>query len=429
MFVVFFLLFLVSIVALLIGLIRPGTVIRWGTKRTRKRVGLIYGVAAVVLMIASGASAPKTAAPPSKAVSAVASNTGSASNMPNTINNTASNAPSTADNNDASATNGTSSGSNNATSVQTTNSTSTPNVPDNNSSSTDTSTTNNSASSTSSPASASDTSAASTSNTTKTTSTTSAPITCRADWSAGVYHTYRFDLLSSCKTATGTVEAVIHEADHDYHLRLKLDAKYNNLLAPGNTKYQYGDLVIEIIPMDQPYVPIPTVGEHITVTGAWVDDKDHAWNEIHPAWIVNGKGHIGYTAAAAQQSVITGICGNGDKDCPTGSTGSSSGSSSSTEDSGPPTSTPGLTVVSSTLNVSPGSMASIKVKTKPGAQGQITVEYSSGASKSKSLYPKTADSQGYITWTWKVGSTTKAGDWPVTITADGKTIQLTLHVK
>ncbi|QQE81616.1 hypothetical protein GI364_24805 (plasmid) [Alicyclobacillus sp. SO9] len=219
-----------------------------------------------------------------------------------------------------------------------------------------------------------------------------------------------------------------HEADHDYHLDIKVDSQYKNLLASGNYKYQHGYLVVEIIPMDQPYVTIPQKGQHATFTGAWVDDKDHGWNEIHPAWLVNGKGKISYTSTAAKKSVITGICGNGDKDCPTSSSNTNSGSSSSGS-SKTSTSSSALAITSSNLFVSPGQYASVTVKTKPGAQGQIEVDYKSGPSKSSSLNPKAANGSGYITWEWKVGTRTSSGNWTVKISAGGKTIQTTLHVK
>ena len=47
-----------------------------------------------------------------------------------------------------------------------------------------------------------------------------------------------------------------------------------------------------------------------TVTGTYVNDAEHGWTEIHPAWIVNGKGTACYTAAAVAKSVKTEINGN-----------------------------------------------------------------------------------------------------------------------
>ncbi|SFK75556.1 hypothetical protein SAMN03159341_101425 [Paenibacillus sp. 1_12] len=58
--IVFFLLALLTIIALIIGLIRPKTIILWGTneKKTRKRVLLYYGLAVLVFFVAFVATVP-----------------------------------------------------------------------------------------------------------------------------------------------------------------------------------------------------------------------------------------------------------------------------------------------------------------------------------------------------------------------------------
>src|SRR5205807_3689587 len=43
-------------------------------------------------------------------------------------------------------------------------------------------------------------------------------------------------------------------------------------------------LVVEFMPRDGGHLPAPTVGEHISLTGAWVLDANHGWNELHPVW-------------------------------------------------------------------------------------------------------------------------------------------------
>ncbi len=245
---------------------------------------------------------------------------------------------------------------------------------------------------------------------------------CRPDWSAGVYHTYRFKLLSFCRTAAGVVVSERREADHDWHLDVRLAPRYKGLLSRGNDRYQGGNLVVEIIPMDQPHVRVPAVGQAITVWGAWVDDKDHDWNEIHPAWIVNGRGTIAFTKAAAAASVTTGICGNGDRDCPKGSaeTGGSTGLTGSAK---------GLAVVASMLRVAPGQYASVEIRTTPGVTAAIEALYASGPSRAAGLVAKQADGEGHVAWSWKVGSRTTPGNWPVVITAGGNTLKLALQVE
>lgn len=59
----FLLLLLLSLAGLVVGLIRPKLVIRWGSRRTRGRVLLTYGLAAVVFFILFGITAPPTQQP------------------------------------------------------------------------------------------------------------------------------------------------------------------------------------------------------------------------------------------------------------------------------------------------------------------------------------------------------------------------------
>ena len=117
--------------------------------------------------------------------------------------------------------------------------------------------------------------------------------------SSHVYNPDRLDILNPCITASGIVENVFEEADGDYHLRLALDNQYANLTNSANDQYQYGDLVVEIVcalPITQQdavsacqgytnNITIPTVNDHITVTGPYVLDTDHYnWAEIHPVY-------------------------------------------------------------------------------------------------------------------------------------------------
>jgi len=95
------------------------------------------------------------------------------------------------------------------------------------------------------------------------------------------------------------VDSLIEEADGDVHLRLNLDQAYSNLSNSANDQYQYGNLVVEIICVNQPsqtdaipacqnytnQIPVPSPGQHITITGPYVLDSDHYnWAEIHPVY-------------------------------------------------------------------------------------------------------------------------------------------------
>lgn len=129
---------------------------------------------------------------------------------------------------------------------------------------------------------------------------------CRSDPLAGVYKPWRLHLIAPCVTVSGTVELVKSEPDHDYHINLKLDPGSPPLTNWVNRLRKKGDLVLEIIPMDQGTVPIPAVGEHITATGSYVLDLIHGWREIHPVWMINGKGSPAFTKSAAEKSVAIG---------------------------------------------------------------------------------------------------------------------------
>jgi hypothetical protein len=91
-----------------------------------------------------------------------------------------------------------------------------------------------------------------------------------------------------------------------------------------------------------------------------------------------------------------------------------------------------LTFTSLTSPVNPGTYATAAVKTSPGAYCSIDVEYKSGQSTAAGLGPKYASSAGITSWTWKVGSRTTAGSWPVTVTCSkygaGRSVTKDLHV-
>ncbi len=117
--------------------------------------------------------------------------------------------------------------------------------------------------------------------------------------SSHVYNPDRLEVVKQCVTVSGIVENVRPEDDGDYHVRLRLDPAYANLTNDANYSYQHGDLVVEIIcattvtPSDamaacenynNPF-PVPTIGQHITVSGPYVFDNDHyGWAEIHPVY-------------------------------------------------------------------------------------------------------------------------------------------------
>ena len=113
-----------------------------------------------------------------------------------------------------------------------------------------------------------------------------------------IYNPNRLVVYRDCQTVSGIVDRVIVEADGDYHIRLGLDAPYQNLTNGVNNSDQYGDLVLEIVCVNtvtqtdaidacQNYVnhvTVPQEGQHIVATGPYVLDTDHGWTEIHPVY-------------------------------------------------------------------------------------------------------------------------------------------------
>ncbi len=112
-----------------------------------------------------------------------------------------------------------------------------------------------------------------------------------------IYHPERLQIVDRCKTVTGVIESKKPEADGDFHIRLKLDPQFSNLINAANVNWQLGDMVVE--PVCQQTITqsdaisacsnfhqdinIPTVGSHVNVTGSYLMDKEHdGWAEIHP---------------------------------------------------------------------------------------------------------------------------------------------------
>ena len=91
---------------------------------------------------------------------------------------------------------------------------------------------------------------------------------------AGVYHSDRLAVRKRCAVAEGVVTAVKFEAyDGDVHIRLT---------TPDGSR-----LVVEVLPQDRDAVAIPDTGQHVQVVGPRVDDLEHGWPEIHPAWWIS----------------------------------------------------------------------------------------------------------------------------------------------
>jgi hypothetical protein len=62
----------------------------------------------------------------------------------------------------------------------------------------------------------------------------------------------------------------------------------------------------------------------------------------------------------------------------------------------------------------PGSDATLIASVSPARVCSITVHYKSGPSRARGLYPK-RPIRGRVSWTWRVGTNTTPGRWPITI--------------
>lgn len=76
-----------------------------------------------------------------------------------------------------------------------------------------------------------------------------------------------------------------------------------------------------------------------------------------------------------------------------------------------------LQIISVTSPVSTGADATLNAQTVNGAECKIAVYYESGQSTASGLSTKTADDNGRVSWTWKVGAKTNAGSWRIVVTA------------
>jgi hypothetical protein len=112
-----------------------------------------------------------------------------------------------------------------------------------------------------------------------------------------VYNPTRLQVVDNCKSVTGIIESKRVEKDGDFHIRVKLDPPFSNMINSANIQNQFGDLVVEPICVNKvtqadaisacqnfhQNISIPPIGIHVNITGSYVLDKEHGnWAEIHP---------------------------------------------------------------------------------------------------------------------------------------------------
>jgi hypothetical protein len=237
---------------------------------------------------------------------------------------------------------------------------------------------------------------------TTTTSESGAPpagaVPCSPDPMAHVYNPERLHVLDPCVTLAGSVSLVRAEADGDYHVRLILDAGQQcagmDCLDAGNRAEQGGGLVVELVCAHDvtqadavsacigyhTLLPVPSVGEHLTVTGPWVFDADHGWNEIHPAESFGGAPPPASAPAPSAPAQ-------------------------------PPPAALAVTITASQYGY-------VAASTAPGATCSATAELPSGRTSTAAglqAHP-TAGTDGTVSWTYGTSSSTKHGTGRHTVT-------------
>lgn len=87
-----------------------------------------------------------------------------------------------------------------------------------------------------------------------------------------------------------------------------------------------------------------------------------------------------------------------------------------------------INLVSLTSPISRGSDVTVSIKGLPNTTYDIDVIYSSGESKASGLEDKTSDSEGNVSWTFKVSSNVKPGTYEVKITDGSSNASYSLEV-
>jgi hypothetical protein len=143
------------------------------------------------------------------------------------------------------------------------------------------------------------------------------------------------------------------------------------------------------------------------VTGPYVYDSNHGWNEIHPVW------RISSASAPAGGSTATTVT-------PTPTTKASPAQAKGAHAS--------LFIISVTSPVDPGAGASLVAQTLPHAACSLAVTLPSGRqSGAQGLGPGTADASGRVQWTWETGNRTKAGTARATVTCGSSSATTTFQ--
>lgn len=88
----------------------------------------------------------------------------------------------------------------------------------------------------------------------------------------------------------------------------------------------------------------------------------------------------------------------------------------------------GIVFVTWPKTISRNEEGTVTIKGAPNTKYSIKVYYKSGPSTAKGLEDQVSDANGYVTWTWKVGSRTSYGDFEIVVTGGGETAKVNYSV-
>jgi hypothetical protein len=107
-------------------------------------------------------------------------------------------------------------------------------------------------------------------------------VACRDDPMIAVPHPTRFIVVANCSTVAGIVRQVRRDpADGELNMLIELDQSSAQFLPSAEGAV----LRAAVVPRDVPKVRVPRVGQHATLYGAWVLDRNQR-NQValHPVW-------------------------------------------------------------------------------------------------------------------------------------------------
>lgn len=87
-----------------------------------------------------------------------------------------------------------------------------------------------------------------------------------------------------------------------------------------------------------------------------------------------------------------------------------------------------VTIISYTKELYAGETAHLKIKGTPNTIYTLNVIYPSGKSKASGLGDEKSDKDGYVSWSWKVGTNTSSGTHSIVVTNNSKSKAINFKV-